>query len=119
MPSKTSTVKFIEPMAPLLVKALPDGEDWLFELKLDGYRAVLIKNGDHVEIRSRKDKNLTKMYSAIATASLHVKAQRAVIDGEICALDDQGHPSFQALQHPSSHATHPIVFYAFERAALS
>jgi hypothetical protein len=41
-------------MAAKLVAALPQGEDWLFELKFDGYRALILKDGDSVEIRSRK-----------------------------------------------------------------
>ena len=101
-------------MAAQLVKRLPDGEEWLYEVKFDGYRALLIKDGQRVGIRSRKDKKLTPMYPGIAEASLGVHAARAVIDGEIVAVDAQGRPSFQALQHRGSHQHHRIVFYAFD-----
>ena len=54
------------------------------------------------------------MYRGVAEAGRRVKADRAVIDGEIVALDAQGSPSFQALQHRRSHSGHQIVFYAFD-----
>jgi bifunctional non-homologous end joining protein LigD len=67
-----------------------------------------------VELRSRKNKYLTGTYRGIAAAGLRVKADQAVVDGEIVALDAQGSPSFQALQHRGSHPGHQIVFYAFD-----
>ena len=54
------------------------------------------------------------MYPGIAAAGLRLKADQAVVDGEIVALDAQGSPSFQALQHRVSHPGHQIVFYAFD-----
>ena len=101
-------------MAAQVVKRLPDGDDWVYELKFDGYRALVIKDHDGVEIRSRKNKDLTKMYPRLAAAGLKLNAEQAVVDGEIVALDMQGRPSFQALQHRGSHPGHQIVFYAFD-----
>jgi bifunctional non-homologous end joining protein LigD len=105
---------FVTPMAAQVVKKLPEGDDWIYELKFDGYRALILKDRERVEIRSRKNKHLTTMYPGIAAAGLSVKAKQAVIDGEIVALDAQGSPSFQALQHRGSHPAHQIVFYAFD-----
>ena len=115
-PRKTprSGPTFLEPMAAQLVKKLPEGDEWLYEVKFDGYRALLIKDGESVEIRSRKDKDLTRMYPGVAEAALGVNAKSAVIDGEVVAIGAQGRPSFQALQHRGSHAQHRIVFYAFD-----
>jgi bifunctional non-homologous end joining protein LigD len=101
-------------MAAMPVQKLPEGDEWLYELKLDGYRALLIKNGLQVQLRSRNDKDLTRMYPAIAVAGLKINAEQAVIDGEIVVLDEQGRPSFQALQHRGEHPHHTIVFYAFD-----
>ena len=106
--------EFITPMAARPVSQLPEGPEWLYELKLDGYRALLLKNGAHVEIRSRNNKNLTGMYPMLAAQALQLKADTAVIDGEIVALDESGRPSFQALQHRSSHPHAQIVFFAFD-----
>ena len=101
-------------MAALAVKKLPDGDDWLYELKWDGYRALLIKDGEDVQIRSRNDKDLTAMYPGIAAAGRRQKIKQIVLDGELVALGEDGRPSFQALQHRSSHQKHQIVFYAFD-----
>ena len=101
-------------MAAQPVTQLPEGPEWLYELKLDGYRALLIKDGNNVQIRSRNNKDLTRMYPAVADAGQRLKADQAVVDGEIVALDSSGRPSFQALQHRGSYPGHQIVFYSFD-----
>ena len=106
-------------MAARVVDALPDGEDWLYEVKFDGYRALVIKNGDRVEIRSRNDKDLTSAYPGIAAAARKLVARQATVDGEVVAVDANGRPSFQALQHRSAHPGHTVVFYAFDLLHLN
>ncbi|HET9446702.1 MAG TPA: hypothetical protein VFO35_10610, partial [Steroidobacteraceae bacterium] len=101
-------------MAALSVDALPEGPEWSYELKLDGYRALIIKDGASIRLRSRNDKDLLSMYPALATTARRLQAERTVIDGEIVAVDKDGRPSFQALQHRGSHPQHSIVFYAFD-----
>jgi len=101
-------------MAAELVDRLPEGDDWLYEVKLDGYRALVIKNGDQVQLRSRNDKDLTRAYPEIHAAGGRLHAHSAVVDGEVVAVDAHGHPSFQALQHRSAHPGHAVVFYAFD-----
>jgi len=109
-----SSPAFVTPMAAVAVKELPEGEEWFYEVKFDGYRALVIKDGNQIQIQSRNHKNLTGMYPSIASAASKLGADRVVIDGEIVALDELGHPVFQALQHRSSHPTHQIAFYAFD-----
>jgi DNA ligase D-like protein (predicted ligase) len=101
-------------MAAHVVDELPEGDDWLYEVKFDGYRALIVKNGDRVEIRSRNDKDLTRAYPRVAAAARRLEAQQATIDGEVVAVDANGRPSFQALQHRSAHPGHTVVFYAFD-----
>jgi bifunctional non-homologous end joining protein LigD len=105
---------FVEPMTAKVVSALPEGEAWLYEVKLDGYRALIIKNGARVSVISRNEKDLTSAYPGVAAAGSRLKADTAVIDGEVVAVDATGHPSFQALQHRAGHRGHTIVFYAFD-----
>ena len=105
---------FVAPMTARVVQALPEGDDWIYEVKFDGYRALLIKNGGHVQLRSRNNKDLTRAYSSIHDAALHLNADTVVLDGEVVAVDAKGHPSFQALQHRAAHPGHAIVFYAFD-----
>src|SRR5215218_3125305 len=106
--------RFVAPMAAQVVDALPDGDDWIYEVKFDGYRALLIKNGDRVEIRSRNDKDLSAAYPRIAAAAGLLDADQAIVDGEVVAVDAAGRPSFQALQHRSAYPQHTTVFYAFD-----
>ena len=106
--------RFIPPMAAELVDRLPEGDDWMYELKLDGYRALVIKNGDEVQLRSRNDKDLTRAYPDIERAARRIRAQSLIIDGEVVAVDETGRPSFQALQHRSAHPGYAIAFYAFD-----
>jgi bifunctional non-homologous end joining protein LigD len=101
-------------MAAQVVDTLPDGDEWIYEVKFDGYRALLIRNGDRVEVRSRNDKDLSAAYPGIAAAGRLLDADQAIVDGEVVAVDAAGRPSFQALQHRSAYPQHTIVFYAFD-----
>jgi bifunctional non-homologous end joining protein LigD len=105
---------FVPPMAAEIVDRLPEGDDWMYEVKFDGYRAELIKNGERVQLRSRNNKDLTAVYPAIREAGLRLQARSAVVDGEVVAIDGNGRPSFQALQHPGAHRGHAVVFFAFD-----
>ena len=87
-----ATPTFVTPMAAQVVKELPEGDDWIYELKFDGYRALVIKDEQQVELRSRKNKDLTGMYPGLAAAGSRLDADQAVMDGEIVALDGQGSP---------------------------
>jgi bifunctional non-homologous end joining protein LigD len=101
-------------MMARLTDTLPEGESWTYEVKWDGYRALLLKDHDRVQLRSRNGKDLTAAYPAIEAAASRLKAETAVLDGEIVALGVNGKPSFQALQHRAAHRNHAIVFYAFD-----
>jgi bifunctional non-homologous end joining protein LigD len=116
---KRQVPAFVTPMAAVSVEALPEGPEWSYELKLDGYRALIIKDGARTQVRSRNDKDLQPMYPAVATAARRLQVDQVVIDGEIVAVDKQGRPSFQALQHRGSHPDHMIVFYAFDLLHLN
>ena len=89
---------FIEPMLLLRTEKLPQGADWLYEIKLDGYRALAIKSGGEVQLRSRNDYDFTERYSSIA-AALRTVPDETVLDGELTALDAEGCPSFHLLQN--------------------
>lgn len=105
---------FVTPMAAVAVKQLPEGPEWLYEVKWDGYRALILKDGTRVQIQSRNHKDLTGMYPGVAAAALTLTAAQVVLDGEIVALDESGRPAFQALQHRGAHPKHRIVLYAFD-----
>jgi bifunctional non-homologous end joining protein LigD len=106
-------MRFVPPMAALLVQTLPSGDGWLYEAKFDGYRALVMKNGPTIRILSRKGNNLTATYPAIVRAVEKLNATSAVLDGEIVAFDEDGRPSFQQLQHRAA-TGHAIRFFAFD-----
>jgi ATP-dependent DNA ligase len=108
---------FVEPMAAKVVAQLPDSAEWLYELKLDGYRAFGIKHGDAVRVISRNDKNLAGDFPGVAAALKTLRAESVMLDGEIVALDVTGKPSFQLLQNRKSSAS-AIVYYAFDLLSL-
>src|SRR5215510_14224434 len=83
---------FVEPMTAVNVAVLPEGEDWLYEVKLDGYRALLLKDGERVQIRSRNDKDLSSLSASVVAAARKLRARQAVVDGELVAIDPQGRP---------------------------
>lgn len=114
-----ATAAYITPMAATAVGKLPEGKDWLYEFKFDGYRALVIKQGEQIEIRSRDNKELTSAYPKMASAARGLDANQAVIDGEIVAVNIHGLPSFQALQHPNAYPDHKNVFYAFDLLHLN
>ena len=96
-------------MAAALVDELPEGDEWLYEAKFDGYRAIAIKNDGTVKVVSRKGHDLSKDYPGVVAAVAELRARSVVVDGEIVAFDVEGRPSFQELQHRA--ATRAAIRY--------
>jgi bifunctional non-homologous end joining protein LigD len=97
---------------------LPQGPEWSYEVKWDGYRAQGVKNGTAVVLASRNLKNITAQYPTVVQAVARLRAKTALIDGEIVALDAEGRPSFQALHHSTFDGL-SIVYYAFDLLHLN
>src|ERR1700757_4250294 len=106
---------FVPPMLLLRTEKLPQGPDWLYELKFDGYRSEAIKTGGDVQLRSRNDNDFTVRYAGIAKA-LASMPDETVIDGEVVALDENGKPSFNTLQNYGSGL--PLHFFMFDLLIL-
>ena len=104
--------RFIEPMECLPVEKIPEGDLWTYELKLDGYRAIVVKNGGKTKVYSRRGTDLTHRFRHVAD-SLSMLPDETVIDGEVVALDEQGKPNFNLLQNYRSAESH-IMLYAFD-----
>src|SRR5260370_244448 len=112
----------LEPMLATLADRPFSDRNWLFEIKWDGVRALArIENGD-LALRSRNAIDITKRYPELASLTDALAARQAIIDGEIVALDAQGHSSFERLQErmhvraPSENlvAQMPAVYFAFD-----
>jgi len=107
--------RFIKPMKATAVTELPNGDEWIYEVKWDGYRALGLKHGRNARLLSLKDKDLTSDFPAVAEAVRSIDADTATIDGEIVAIDSKGCPSFQALQNRASLGNDwQVVYYAFD-----
>src|SRR5947208_940252 len=106
MPGKAH---FIQPMLLLRKERLPEGSDWAYELKLDGYRAIAYKSGRKLFLRSRNDKDFALRYPSISNG-LKDLPEGTVVDGEIVALDETGRPTFNVLQNYGSEKA-PLFYY--------
>lgn len=88
---------FVAPTLATLVDAPVDGEEWIFERKLDGIRLVAVRDGDRVRLWSRNHKDRTAHYPEIADALRAQACERFVVDGEVVAFDGDV-TSFSRLQ---------------------
>ena len=104
--------------APMLATPdtrVPHGEDWVHEVKFDGFRAVVYVRGGECKLVSRNDNDLTERFRDVAKAiEKAVKSPNAVVDGEITRIDPSGRTSFSELQQGSG----PLVYYAFDLLEL-
>jgi len=107
---------FIEPMECLPTTKLPEGQQWLYEIKLDGYRAIAVKQERNVLLYARR-KNLLNRKFPLIVGALGELPQGTVVDGELVAMDEIGHPNFNLLQNFRSKATN-IYYYIFDRLCL-
>jgi ATP-dependent DNA ligase len=82
VPEWKTKAAFIKPMLLLQTERLPEGGKWAYELKLDGYRALAIKTGGKVHLRSRNDNDFNLRYPAVVQA-LGALPDETVIDGEV------------------------------------
>jgi DNA ligase D-like protein (predicted ligase) len=105
-------VKFIEPMYASLVNKLPEGKDWLYEVKFDGYRCLAGRDSTGVTLWSRRGNLFTTQFPQIAQACERLPPG-TLVDGEIVALDESGRVSFNLLQHHRSKAQ-ALLFYVFD-----
>jgi DNA ligase D-like protein (predicted ligase) len=103
--------RFIDPMLLQKVETLPEGPQWQYELKLDGYRALAFRSGGALHLRSRNDHDFSQRYAAVMTG-LAGLPDDTLMDGELVALDEEGRPSFGALQHADAHAS--LQYYVFD-----
>jgi bifunctional non-homologous end joining protein LigD len=88
---------FIIPSAPVLKREPPRGEQWLHEVKFDGWRAQLHKAGDEGAIFTRRGNDYTKRFPPIRDSLIALRARSAIIDAEIVVCDSDGKPDFKAL----------------------
>src|SRR6266853_936532 len=91
---------------------LPEGLEWIWEIKLDGYRALAVKAGTAVTLFSRRRKSLNRQFPYIVEALADLPAG-TVVDGEVVAIDESGRPNVNLLQNFRADASR-IQYYIFD-----
>ncbi len=107
-----AVARFLDTMDCLPVATLPEGPAWTYELKLDGYRLEAVKTRGKVTLYSRRRNILNRKFGYIADA-LEELPDETVLDGELAAMDEDGHANFNLLQNFKS-AESSIHYYAFD-----
>ena len=115
----------IRPMLATLIDKPFDDDQWLYEVKWDGYRAVTFLEGKSLRLVSRNQNDLTAAYPELHDLPHTIRARTAVLDGEIVALDDEGRSSFSLMQQRTgvgeggrrirrTRDDIPVVYYVFD-----
>ena len=114
----------IYPMLATSIEDPFDDPEWLFEIKFDGYRAVAFIDKGKVRLVSRNQNDLTAQYSELHSLPDFIKAETAILDGEIAAFDDQGRSSFSLMQQRTgirdgrrrvaARSDVPVLYYVFD-----
>jgi len=107
--------KFVQPQLATLVDEAPDGDEWLHELKFDGYRILCRIDGGNVTLLSRNGKDWTHVFASIAKAATRLPCRKALLDGEAAVVLPDGTTSFHALQNAMEEGTQErLAYFAFD-----
>ena len=113
----------ITPMMAFASASLPQGHDWVYEIKWDGVRAICYLDGKKVRLVGRSGKVVDAQYPELAAIAEQLNAKTAVLDGEIVAFDSNGVPTFAEIQPrigarqqnvTALSKTNPVTFFAFD-----
>ena len=123
-PGREPMPERIAPMMATLAPDVPDGDDWAYEVKWDGVRAILYTGGGRARLTSRNLRDVTSRYLELRELGRTLGTREVVLDGEIVTFDESGKPSFGQLQrrmHVASESTVrrlmktiPIVYMIFD-----
>jgi bifunctional non-homologous end joining protein LigD len=114
---RTLPTGFIAPCLPTNAHTLPSGGLWLHEIKHDGFRIIVRKDGQRVRPYSRPGNDFTRRFPLIVEALVRLRSRSCVIDGEAVACDDNGVASFDLVRH--HRANERIFLYAFDLIELN
>ena len=107
--------EWVKPQLTQLVDAAPDGDQWLHEIKYDGYRMMARLDHGAVRLLTRTGLDWTRKYPAIARAVTALAARQAYLDGELCGIGPDGITSFSRIQAASDAGNAAgLVFYLFD-----
>jgi bifunctional non-homologous end joining protein LigD len=105
----------VSPQLAKLVQVAPRGEEWLHEVKFDGYRVLCMISEGRARLLTRTGKDWTAKFEAVAGAAARLNVERAVLDGEVTALRPDGMPDFQLLQNVlNNKASVNLAYFVFD-----
>lgn len=106
---------FIQPQLATLENDAPDGDDWLHEIKFDGYRLQLQKDGDTVQCLTRRGLDWSHRFPSLCASVSKLPVDQVILDGEVVVLNEAGVTDFKALQNSlQENSEKPLHFYAFD-----
>src|SRR5882724_9137607 len=111
---KAALPDFIPPQLATLVAAAPSGDDWLHELKFEGYRMLCHFNRGKARFWSRNQKDWTEKFPNLSKALKALPATLAILDGEVVVVDTSGRSSFQKLQQSMKGGSVSFLFQVFD-----
>ena len=115
LPHGTLLPEFIQPQLATLVSTVPEEAGWLHEFKFDGYRLLCRIDNRQVSLLTRNAQDWTSRFGVLRQAANQLSARRALIDGEIVAIDDDGAQNFQRLQnYLGDGGDTRLVYHAFD-----
>ena len=103
----------VEPMLCTLVSRPFDRENWIFEIKWDGYRTIAEITESSVRLHSRKRKSLNGYFPELVETLGKLNAE-AILDGEVVVLDEEGRSHFEQLRHRKRRQKDHLVYYVFD-----
>ena len=109
MPRSRAKLPAYDPQLALLVKEAPEGDDWLHEVKLDGFRIGCALEGGTATLFSRRGKDWTAAFPSVAEGSGRLAARTALLDGEVAALLPDGRTSLHAMHEGAT-----IAYFVFD-----
>ena len=110
----------LRPQIAVLTHSAPKGDDWLHEIKYDGYRTLCFVDGGEARLLTRNGHDWSDRYQPIGGILSKVRCNQAIIDGEICVQDETGVTSFAALQDAlATRAPERLTYFAFDLLYLN
>ena len=112
---KSKLPAFVQPQLATLVDSVPQGDEWLHEIKFDGYRVLCRIDNQHARFLTREAQDWTGRFGALVEAAQRLPVHQAFLDGEVVALEENGKTNFQLLQNSlKQNNTATLVYFVFD-----
>jgi len=115
----TSKIQSLKPQLAVLATRPPEGDDWIHEIKFDGYRTLCHMNGKDIKLLTRSALDWTEKYKILLPDLKRLPVKSAWFDGEIVCLDPQGRSNFQLLQESLKKGGYHLRYYVFDMPELN